>query len=60
MSNSACYGLIKRPFWGDRLHPFMLALLLSLGSAVVAGWVAKGLIEWGRPGRSHSNQGSKN
>ncbi|MCT7994792.1 hypothetical protein [Laspinema olomoucense] len=45
---------------GDRLHPFMLALLLSLGSAVVAWWVAKGLIGWGRKRRLRQKQDSKN
>lgn len=35
---------------GEKLHPFTIAVLLSIGSAFLTWWVAKWLIGWGRKG----------
>ena len=42
--------------WGDNWHPFTIAVLLSLGSSVVAWGLTKQLIRWGQNRRSRQHK----
>lgn len=42
--------------WGENWHPFTIAVLLSLGSSVVAWGLTKQLIRWGQNRRSRQHK----
>ncbi|MCC5897579.1 MAG: hypothetical protein JJU32_06625 [Phormidium sp. BM_Day4_Bin.17] len=42
--------------WGENWHPFTIAVLLSVGSSVVAWYLTKQLIRWGQNRRSRQHK----